>query len=109
MWGPFQPVQRKGSDTGTSLHKGKDKYADDNYEDDGDDGDSDEDDDDDDEDNDNLRLIYGTNRKSQMQPTHRAVRARAGLRVARVCAYHCRGKSAGGLRAIRGPECGFDG
>jgi len=65
MWGPFQPVQPKGSITGILLHKGKDKYADDNYE---DDGDSDEEDDDDDEDNDNLRLIYGTNRKSQMNP-----------------------------------------
>ena len=59
MWGPFQPVQRKGSDTRTSL----DKYADNNYEDDGDDGNSDEE-----EDNDNLRLIYATNRKSQMNP-----------------------------------------
>jgi len=65
MWGPFQPVRREGSDTGTSSHKGKNKYADDNYEDDGDDGDSDEDDD---EDSDNLRLIYGTNLKSQMNP-----------------------------------------
>jgi len=65
MWGSFQPVQREGSDTGTSWHKGKNKYADDNYEDDGDDGDSDENDD---EDNDNLRLIYGTNLKSQMNP-----------------------------------------
>jgi len=62
MWGPFQPVQREGSDAGTSSHKGKDTYADDNYE---DDGDSDEDDD---EDNDNLRPIYGTNLKSQMNP-----------------------------------------
>jgi len=66
MWGPFQPVQRKGSDIGILLHKGKDKYADDNYEDDGDDGDSDEEDEE--EDNDNLRPIYGTNRKSQMNP-----------------------------------------
>jgi len=65
MWGPFQPVQREGSGIGISSHKGKNKYADENYEDDGDDGDSDEDDD---EDNDNLRLIYGTNRKSQMNP-----------------------------------------
>jgi len=63
MWGPFQPVQRERSDTGTSSHKGKDKHADDNYEDDGDDGDSDEEDDED-----NLRLIYGTNRRSQMNP-----------------------------------------
>ena len=66
MWGPFQPVQRQGSDTGTSSHKGKDKYADDNYEDDRDDRNSDQEDHD--EDNDNLRLIYGTNRKSQMNP-----------------------------------------
>ena len=60
--GPFQPAQREGSDTGTSLHQGNGKYAGDNYE---DDGDSDEDDD---EDNNNLRLIYGTNRESQMNP-----------------------------------------
>ena len=62
MWGPSQAVQREGSDIGTSSHKGKNKYADDNYE---DDGDSDKDDN---EDNDNLRLIYGANRKSQMNP-----------------------------------------
>jgi len=49
------------------LHKGKDIYADDHYEDDGDDRDSDEEEDDD-NDNANLRLIYGTNRKSQMNP-----------------------------------------
>ena len=66
MWGPFQPVQRGGSDTGTSSHKGKDKFADDNDEYDGDDGDSDWEDDD--EDNDKLQVIYGTNRKSKMNP-----------------------------------------
>jgi len=55
MWGPFQPVQCQGSDTGTSSHKGKDKYADDNYEDDRDDRDDrDSDQEDHDEDNDNL-------------------------------------------------------
>lgn len=65
MWGPFQPVQREDSDTGTSSRKGKDKYAGDSHEDHEDDRDSDSDSDDDD---DNLRLIDGPSRKSQMNP-----------------------------------------
>jgi hypothetical protein len=63
MWGPFQPVQRQvlpasASSTSTSSYQGKDEDEDD---------DEDEEDEED-EDEDNLRLIYGTNRKSHLNP-----------------------------------------
>lgn len=58
MWGPFQLVRRGSSDTSTSSNRGEDEDVDD----------EDEDDEDDDDDNIDLRLIYGINRRSQLNP-----------------------------------------